>query len=64
MNNFTYAVGRAAALLAFLAPLIVQIFPPGWADSTLGFVFHVAVTWLNEWAHEKAPETEENSYAK
>lgn len=50
-NNFSYAFGRTLALLAFLAPMAMQFLPQGWADLTLGFVFHASVTWVNEYLH-------------
>lgn len=54
MNNFTYAVGRAAALVLFLYPIATQLLPKGWEDITLGLVAHIAVTWLNEYIHTPA----------
>lgn len=54
MNNFTYALGRTLALIAFISPIALQWFP-GWQDLTLGFVFHAAITYLNEYVH--APTT-------
>lgn len=54
-NNFTYSLGRTAALVAVLAPFVFQVFPAGWQDLTLGFVLHAAVTWLNEYAHTTTP---------
>lgn len=56
MNNFTYAVGRAAALLLFLYPIAVQILPVGWENVSLGVIAHIAVTWLNEYLHTPTQE--------
>lgn len=55
MNNFTYAVGRAAALVLFLYPIATQLLPIGWENITLGVISHIIVTWLNEYLH--APTT-------
>jgi len=54
-NNFTYAIGRTLALVAFLAPTAMQILPPGWQDVTLGFLAHAAVTYINEYLHAPSP---------
>lgn len=51
MNNFTYALGRTSALLLFLLPMITTWLPNGWENLTLGVIFHVLVTYLNEKAH-------------
>lgn len=51
MNNFTYAVGRAAALILFLYPMATVLLPVGWENLTLGVMAHIGVTWLNEYAH-------------
>lgn len=56
MNNFTYAVGRAAALVLFLYPIATQLLPKGWEDITLGVAAHIIVTWLNEYIHTPAQE--------
>lgn len=54
-NNFTYSLGRTAALFLFLYPMATQLLPIGWENITLGFVAHIGVTWLNEYAHTTTP---------
>lgn len=51
MNNFTYAIGRTSALLLFILPMAATWLPSGWENLTLGILFHVGITYLNEWAH-------------
>jgi hypothetical protein len=44
--------------MLFVVPIAVQILPAGWENVTLGFIFHIGMTWLNEAAH--APSTTPN----
>lgn len=59
MNNFTYALGRTSALLLFILPLAASWLPTGWENLTLGIVFHVLMTYLNEKAHPEVTIVQE-----